>query len=33
LEHGMVDMVIDRREMRDVIVRFLDFMMNKAVAA
>jgi acetyl-CoA carboxylase beta subunit len=29
----MVDMVIDRREMRDVIVRFLDFMMNKAVAA
>ena len=33
LEHGMVDMVIDRREMREAIVRFLDFMMNKAIAA
>jgi acetyl-CoA carboxylase carboxyl transferase subunit beta len=32
LEHGMVDMVVDRREMRDAIVRMLDFMMNKAVA-
>ena len=32
LEHGMVDMVVDRREMRDTIVRMLDFMMNKAVA-
>ncbi len=28
LEHGMVDMVVDRREMRDTIVRLLDFMMN-----
>lgn len=33
LEHGMVDMVIDRREMRDAIVRVLDFMMNKEIAA
>ena len=33
LEHGMVDMVVDRREMRDTIVRMLDFMMNKQVAA
>jgi acetyl-CoA carboxylase carboxyl transferase subunit beta len=33
LEHGMVDNVIDRREMRDAIIRVLDFMMNKAVAA
>ena len=33
LEHGMVDMVVDRREMRDTIIRMLDFMMNKAVAA
>jgi acetyl-CoA carboxylase carboxyl transferase subunit beta len=33
LEHGMVDMVVDRREMRDTIVRMLDFMMNKDVAA
>jgi acetyl-CoA carboxylase carboxyl transferase subunit beta len=29
LEHGMVDMVVDRRKMRDTIIRVLDFMMNK----
>ncbi|MDI1242339.1 MAG: acetyl-CoA carboxylase, carboxyltransferase subunit beta [bacterium] len=29
LEHGMVDMVVDRREMKDTIVRMLDFMMGK----
>jgi acetyl-CoA carboxylase carboxyl transferase subunit beta len=29
LEHGMVDMVVDRREMKDTIVRMLDFMMDK----
>jgi acetyl-CoA carboxylase carboxyl transferase subunit beta len=28
LEHGMVDMVVDRREMRNTIIRLLDFMMN-----
>ncbi len=28
LEHGMVDMVVDRREIRDKIIRLLDFMMN-----
>jgi acetyl-CoA carboxylase carboxyl transferase subunit beta len=28
LEHGMVDLVVDRREMKDTIVRMLDFMMN-----
>jgi len=33
LEHGMVDMVVDRRESREVIMRLLDFMMNKAAAA
>jgi len=33
LEHGMVDLVVDRREMRDTIVRMLDFMMNKEIAA
>lgn len=33
LEHGMVDMVVDRREMRDTIVRMLDFMMNKEIVA
>ncbi|CAN5406903.1 acetyl-CoA carboxylase, carboxyltransferase subunit beta [soil metagenome] len=33
LDHGMVDIVVDRREMRDTIVRMLDFMMNKEIAA
>jgi acetyl-CoA carboxylase carboxyl transferase subunit beta len=33
LEHGMVDMVLDRREMRDAVIRVLDFMMNKEIAA
>ncbi|MBK9155752.1 MAG: acetyl-CoA carboxylase carboxyltransferase subunit beta [Chloracidobacterium sp.] len=33
LEHGMVDMVVDRREMKNTIVRMLDFMMNPAIAA
>ena len=28
LEHGMVDRVVDRREMRTTIIRMLDFMMN-----
>lgn len=28
LEHGMVDMVVDRREMRETLIRLLDFMMN-----
>jgi acetyl-CoA carboxylase carboxyl transferase subunit beta len=31
LEHGMVDMVVDRRKLRETIVRLLDFMMNDAV--
>ncbi|MEP6848073.1 MAG: acetyl-CoA carboxylase, carboxyltransferase subunit beta [Acidobacteriota bacterium] len=29
LEHGMVDMVVDRRELKETIVRVLDFMMKK----
>lgn len=33
LEHGMVDMVVDRREMRATIIRALDFMMNERKAA
>ena len=33
LEHGMVDMVVDRREIREVIIRLLGFMMNKTLAA
>ena len=32
LEHGMIDIVVDRREMKDTIVRMLDFMMNKSIA-
>ena len=28
LEHGMIDRVVDRREMKETIVRMLDFMMN-----
>jgi acetyl-CoA carboxylase carboxyl transferase subunit beta len=33
LEHGMIDMVVDRRQMRETIIRSLDFMMNKGLAA
>ena len=33
LEHGMVDQVVDRRKMKETIVRMLDFMMNKSIAA
>ncbi len=33
LEHGMVDMVVDRREMKTAVTRVLDFMMNKEIAA
>jgi acetyl-CoA carboxylase carboxyl transferase subunit beta len=29
LEHGMVDMVVDRRKMKETIVRMLDFMMAR----
>jgi acetyl-CoA carboxylase carboxyl transferase subunit beta len=31
LEHGMLDMVVDRREMKKTIERMLDFMMNDKV--
>ena len=33
LEHGMLDMVVDRRKMNDTITNALNFMMNKDVAA
>jgi len=33
LEHGMVDMVVDRRKINETVVRVLDFMMNEKVAA
>ncbi|MER3430931.1 MAG: acetyl-CoA carboxylase carboxyl transferase subunit beta [Blastocatellia bacterium] len=28
LEHGMIDLVVDRRKMRESVIRLLDFMMN-----
>jgi len=31
LEHGMVDMVVDRRQLREKIIRLLDFMMNAEI--
>ena len=33
LQHGMVDMVVDRREMRETIIRSLDFMMDDKLTA
>jgi acetyl-CoA carboxylase carboxyl transferase subunit beta len=33
LEHGMVDRVVDRRNLRETIIRMLDFMMNNKVKA
>ena len=33
LEHGMVDIVVDRRELRDALIRALDFMMAEKKAA
>ena len=32
LEHGMVDMVVDRRQLRETIIRLLDFMMKDGAA-
>ena len=31
LEHGMLDLIVDRRDMRETIIRLLDFMMNDAI--
>ncbi|HLM03225.1 MAG TPA: acetyl-CoA carboxylase, carboxyltransferase subunit beta [Pyrinomonadaceae bacterium] len=31
LEHGMVDMVVDRRHLRETIIRLLNFMMNAEI--
>ena len=33
LEHGMIDMVVDRREMRNTLIRMLEFMMKDRKAA
>src|SRR5688572_24372786 len=31
LEHGMIDLVVDRRKLRETIIRTLDFMMNQSI--
>ena len=31
IEHGMLDMIVDRKEMRDTIIRLLTFMMNSDI--
>ncbi len=31
LEHGMLDMIVDRRQMRETIMRLLEFMMNAEI--
>jgi len=31
LEHGMIDDIVDRREMRDYIIKLLNFMMNPEI--
>jgi len=31
LEHGMIDAIVDRRELRDYIIRLLNFMMNPEI--
>ena len=31
LEHGMLDKIVDRREMRDTVIRLLQFMVNPAI--
>ncbi len=32
LAHGMVDDIVDRREMREFIIKLLDFMMNPDIS-
>ena len=31
LDHGMIDAIVDRREMRDYVVKLLNFMMNPEI--
>jgi len=31
LDHGMIDAIVDRRELRDYVVKFLNFMMNPEI--
>ncbi len=32
LEHGMLDMVVDRRQLRETIIKLLDFMVNEEIS-
>jgi acetyl-CoA carboxylase carboxyl transferase subunit beta len=32
LEHGMLDAIVDRREVRDFIIELLNFMMNPEIS-
>jgi acetyl-CoA carboxylase carboxyl transferase subunit beta len=31
LDHGMIDAIVDRRELRDYVVKVLNFMMNPEI--
>ena len=33
LEHGMVDAIVDRREIRDYIIKLLNFMLNPEISS
>ena len=33
LDHGMVDAIVDRREIRDYIIKLLNFMMNPEISS
>jgi acetyl-CoA carboxylase carboxyl transferase subunit beta len=33
LDHGMVDAIVDRREIRDYVIKFLNFMMNPEISS
>ena len=33
LEHGMVDAIVDRRELRDYIIKLLNFMLNPEISS
>jgi acetyl-CoA carboxylase carboxyl transferase subunit beta len=32
LDHGMIDAIVDRREIRNFLIKSLDFMMNPDIA-
>jgi acetyl-CoA carboxylase carboxyl transferase subunit beta len=33
LEHGMIDAIVDRREIRDYIIKLLNFMLNPEISS